>query len=65
MFLSYSLCRSNNADWISDAELNLHNWIGLGLSVFTYSVGFNLLVLHVEYLLSYVNERCWPMTFLS
>lgn len=50
MFFSYSLCQSNNADWISDAELNLHNWIKLGLSVFTYSVGFNLLVLHVEYL---------------
>lgn len=57
MFFSYSFCQcrdsfcqSNNGDWISDAKLNLHNWIELGLYVFTYGVGFNLLVLHVGYL---------------
>ena len=44
MFFSYLFC------WISDAKLNLHDWIGLGSYVFTYSVGFSLLVLHAEYL---------------
>ena len=50
MFFSCSFCQSNNGDCISDAKLNSHNWIELGLYVFTYGVGFNLLVLHVEYL---------------
>lgn len=63
MFFSYLFC------WISDAKPNLHDWIELGLYVFTCSVGFSLLVLHVEYLRPMLTRDvglwlCFPETSL-